>query len=1067
MVIRRTLIVGSLLACWAAAVVPASAQDKDDKGKLDFSMYDPPKTADQFWRAIRFEMKLGQLERAAKLIRGLLELNPEPPALVELTEKKAVRDDEESGLVPFLRLLNVPKWSNDKNVDRDAKEDAKKLVADISKALEAVLKNPERIRKFVNNLSGEPEERAFALNELRRSRPEALVQTLSGLLLEGPPTATRAAILDLIPVLARDTVPGFVAFLEAPDANVRSDILTTLGRRLAAGELPAAYRTKLIPTLWYLAADKKNSAALRAQALTFLNTISRPGREIGDDLVARAPAELVKFARAQEVVKGTASDKEEGEGADKKVTTISTVPVWQWEGKRLDLKQLPPADARDFYALRYSRWALDLKPDFEPAQKTFLAASIDKRYTALDRPLSAVAPDLHAIMATAPASLLGDLLADEMATGEPFPRPAVALAAVQVLGERRDKSAAAATAKPVGAAGALVRAFDSTDPRVKFAAAEGLLGVPGQPAHGRVVELAKYLAGLVAAYPADGDPRPKALLTDPDRSRGESFAAFLRAAGFRVEVVRTGRDVFRRLREKSDIDLLCVDRHAVEPEFGKLVAELRADSSAKTIPLVAIASDDKPTPVSQFTALARMSAVLAFETYQDLQQVAALSERAEKGTVLSRREVAVDQARERLRGGLLDAAKRAGIANDDQLKARLDYLSAVNLRIALARTDFRNENAFVGGRALQEEIDRSGVRVEPDPTPSAAGRERSLALMQQSAVREEKLATLAEPAAQFSQEYNFAAHWALLQREIDGLFRANVQRRYAAASLAPADRQDAARAAVLAASELPRNSEAERKVRAAVRGYKGVVVVPAELIVADLATLYATFRGGDATFDDAYRAETKIEADKLKRERLDTAGNLDLAYRSVLTRVAFADAKAPVLTPSERRIMAVKAAQYLTKMARGEILGYTNAGGTFAVPDDVSTAVRHALQVKELAPLVIEAVGRLKEPAAQQDLANVVLAKDRPADVRSKAADALLMSRQAYGPLLGKAQADSLADLANEEADAGVRGKVAALIGTMRADATTTGDRLKGYVPPAAEPSPPPKEKDKVDEKKD
>src|SRR5207248_600356 len=122
----------------------------------------------------------------------------------------------------FLRLRNIPRWyppdpkGGDKR-NEEAKANVETLISKISAAVEKELGNADRIRRYANNLSGSPEESAFALNELRRSG-KAVPPVLAPMLTDKLTAAQRAGILRAIPLLGADTVPGFVADLPHADA---------------------------------------------------------------------------------------------------------------------------------------------------------------------------------------------------------------------------------------------------------------------------------------------------------------------------------------------------------------------------------------------------------------------------------------------------------------------------------------------------------------------------------------------------------------------------------------------------------------------------------------------------------------------------------------------------------------------------------------------------------------------------------------------------------------------------------------------------------------------------------
>ena len=93
-----------------------------------------------------------------------------------------------------------------------------------------------------------------------------------------------------------------------------------------------------------------------------------------------------------------------------------------------------------------------------------------------------------------------------------------------------------------------------------------------------------------------GDPqegaKQKALIGDPDAVRADGVAAILQRVGFDVEVVRTGRQLIRRLQDKADVDLVLVDNHIVDPLLPDLLPQLRADRRARTLPVLVIASPE-------------------------------------------------------------------------------------------------------------------------------------------------------------------------------------------------------------------------------------------------------------------------------------------------------------------------------------------------------------------------------------------------------------------------------------------------------------------------------------------
>src|SRR5207253_347257 len=98
---------------------------------------------------------------AAGHLHNLVASKPADKDLVEL--ENAV------GIAAFLRLRNVPKWSDDAKVQVQAKKDVDELNERMATAVRKQRTDPQRIAMFVKNLTATEEERVFALKELYRS----------------------------------------------------------------------------------------------------------------------------------------------------------------------------------------------------------------------------------------------------------------------------------------------------------------------------------------------------------------------------------------------------------------------------------------------------------------------------------------------------------------------------------------------------------------------------------------------------------------------------------------------------------------------------------------------------------------------------------------------------------------------------------------------------------------------------------------------------------------------------------------------------------------------------------
>jgi CheY-like chemotaxis protein len=601
-VLRHRLLALAVLA----AVFPLSAS-----GQNDSEFYATPKTAPEFWRAARFELRTGSYERAAERIKGLLDLNPDDKTLFDLVDKPV--PGAEAGIAQFLRLRNVPQWNANPTKDKEAKKNVDDLIAKITKAIDTELSNPDRIRRYANALSASPEESAFALKELRRSGkavPPVLVTMLGEELRE----EIRAGLLATIPLLAPETVPGFLAFLPSANAATQAELIDALLARSDYRELQKSADTDPIPTLWYLIGKEDITEIVKSKSKAAIVSATLKELSTERDPELRTPhGQLVAYAR--QFYKGTsnlprlASDN----------TNEARHNVWVWDGKTLKETPLTRAQATEYYGLKYARWALLLQPESASAQKVFLALAIEHHVLRGGGrgTLAKTSPFLYAALATAPFELLVEMLEESLRDKQ----TAIVYGVVRVLAERSEVKAGRAGGPAGEKAGGnrpplLVKALDYPDPRVQFAAADALLRMPGTPTHGRNAQIVKILAATVAADPGEG-AKQKALIVDPDRLRAESVGTLLQKVGYDVEVIRTGRDLMRRIQAKADADLIIVDRHVPDPMLTELLTQLRADFRGRTLPVMVVASPEGIAPMNLLTVLARLATVLSFEDLPD------------------------------------------------------------------------------------------------------------------------------------------------------------------------------------------------------------------------------------------------------------------------------------------------------------------------------------------------------------------------------------------------------------------------------------------------------------------
>src|SRR5262249_55563461 len=154
-----------------------------------------------YWKAMRFEIGVGKFALAAEDLKEFLAKKP--------TDEELLQIEQEEGMSPFLELLNIP----------ELREDGQRLLEQVTAVVKKHRGDPERLRKFIKNLSASSEERDYALGELRKAGPLAVPFLLETLQRSDSPLE-RATILSAMVSLDASIVPPVLAALDAPDPTL-------------------------------------------------------------------------------------------------------------------------------------------------------------------------------------------------------------------------------------------------------------------------------------------------------------------------------------------------------------------------------------------------------------------------------------------------------------------------------------------------------------------------------------------------------------------------------------------------------------------------------------------------------------------------------------------------------------------------------------------------------------------------------------------------------------------------------------------------------------------------------
>jgi hypothetical protein len=540
-----------------------------EKAKDEYRIFfKKPETTIEFWSAIKFEMDLGKFDLAALHLKYLLEKEPK-----DAVDKDLVSLEHVEGMSAFLRLKQVRTWSDHPPFHKEAVANVDVLIDRVTGAVEKHLSDPERIRKFINNLVAETEEeRAFAFAQLSRSRERAVPYLVEALRVNhGKPLA--GAVRQTLLSMGPETVPVYLEVFKGAnekddrDIELRWTLLDIVHRR---GD------RRVLPYLWHLSSGKRYPEVIRKKAKEVLAALLRV--DVNDVPAAKESLTMLAERYYQHKVPFPGD---------------RPISVWEWDGEKISLKpfELTPAQTEKIFGLRYAREALDLDPGYEPAQVVLLSLMLERQYRQeVDQLLlKPLAPDMYNLLTTLDA----DLALRVMERGMEDRQLPVILPLMQTLGERGEYRAArqGAGGQPRG----VVRGLYYPDRRVQFAALKAMLRMPPSTtpavAAERIVELSSRFLAAGAT--------PRALVVNAPADQEVNVRQTIKDLGFDPLMTRRLKDAADKGKYAADVDWVVLHRGVPANEFPFVYTQLRKDADLGAVPMLVVVEKNREKAVRQ------------------------------------------------------------------------------------------------------------------------------------------------------------------------------------------------------------------------------------------------------------------------------------------------------------------------------------------------------------------------------------------------------------------------------------------------------------------------------------
>lgn len=979
--VAATAVALTVALVWAA---PAVAQE-------------PPATltAQGKFKQARDLIADGKLDLAAQMLRQFMDTPP--------TDKDFLDLEAKYGPTVFQRLLRVVQWSENREADKASKKLVDEIIARSNEVNRKIAQNPDRIKKFVANLGATAAEKEFAIDQLISAGAAAVPELVSALR-TGRDPALRSGVFEAIGKLPASVVPGLLAAADPSSDltdDVRQGILKTVVARADIAQLIDRAESNPAPLLWYFAAAAGVNPQLKEASAGLLE-----GMTGGLSRKRMAEDELVRSAQPFIARKGQFTTLD---GATNKVT------LWTWDGGPKAVA-VDVADAQEYLALKYLRWAVKVNPKSEAAQLAFLAVATER---AVERAgfgsILAADPAVFKLLASAPDTTLSNLLEQALSEG----RTALAVGVLQAMSERGQKDEPGTGGKP----SPYVRALNDKDVRVQFAAAVALLRNPNPPGPGASARVVDVLRRALDTSADGQNSAGRVIIVDPMSGRGDRIASQFRDLGYTTERVGTGRDLYRRVAKASDLDLIVVDRHVADPTLTDVLSHLEADPNAGRRPILVVASTDKPKAPPLETQILRL-AVLVAATETPPAQIPPPYVYDPKFPPIQKKGQTLEQAIETARWNRIDE-RNAAFANAAaaRLKRLQRLVDASDLPTSLPlgeRMEVRLPQLTYGILLAEHGVNGPNPpRPKPtdlDPNAVAATSGSKEEISDRNAAPPDpylvftdlnQLLRSQEKLTEVVSKITDTGKMGRLIEQIEGQLDGDGRKR--AEGMLP---RIMPAALVLEAAEY-RDRVLEAQVVKQTKVFKRVSVIPEPFGPTGLA-------------EDL----KKVVADPAARPRPD----------------------------AEKKANARTAATYLMYIAQGSIPGYT-------ISDAAQADMRAALASDDLAEPLVAGLAKLGSGDTQTALVRLASTPGRTEAIRTQAADAAARHIQAFGRNTAPAAAQLVAPAAAEEKDAVLKGKLAVLARLVADKPTDLGAAVSGFDPPVRTPAPPMPPKDPKDPK--
>ena len=497
-----------------------------------------PETAEEYFEAAMKTVQLARPDIAAGYIQKLLDLNPTDEELIGL------RTEYGSGtLLELARLTELEPV-------------VLQLIDRMNAAVAKTTGGAGYVDGLLPQLMGTARERDSALNELRHLGAQAVPAILKRI--SNPGDVDVHVLNDALPRLGSDAAPALIGGLTSPDVNVRMACASALG--LTGSK-------ESIVWLYSSAFGEQQPQGLKDAARIAIAEMLYGNRRYAPRVTSYGATRRMNQDAIAFLTETYPWPLEFGDAAE--------VSVWTWDGGQGTIveNRVSRLYASIYFAERLAREAAQLASNADDSAVIALAAMLmrDVEAAGWDQPLPTGPGTAHDLAVESGAYTCEQLLQ----LGLQNELPAVSLGAVQTL------SLNGSTHLLHHPNSAIVAALDSSNTRIQFAAALTILQwepTKNFPHSKRIVE--------ILGRAINSDSGPASVVVDPNRTRGSETVGMFGELGFQASLKSTGMEGFQAAADRGNIELAVLHPNTIRWELSQTIANLRADSRTKDVPVV-------------------------------------------------------------------------------------------------------------------------------------------------------------------------------------------------------------------------------------------------------------------------------------------------------------------------------------------------------------------------------------------------------------------------------------------------------------------------------------------------